>query len=167
MNIVFFGGSSATDDYYNEIYSNLKEIFKGIKNCNIITGGTTGVMEAVNKAAKEEGLHTTGIVLNKWKSYVNEYNDEVFYFENEIDRLSCMLKKGDMFICLDGDLGTLAEVFPTWVYCADVDKKIYIVGEKLTKMISEMHEKGYISYKMEEYITYCTLDELQSIITKI
>lgn len=162
MNIVFFGGSYCTDEYYDKVYKFCKKNFKNKKDkYKIITGATIGVMDAVSKAASEEVLHTSGVVLAKWKDYVNEYNSEVHYFDNELDRLVYMIKNGDIFICFDGDIGTLTELFPTWLYVSDTNKKLYLFGENIKDTIKYMYSNNYIKKESKEYINFVDIDTFE------
>lgn len=163
MNIVFFGGNKITEEYFNEIYITLKEVFKNKKH-NIIAGGTCGTMEAVAKAAKENNLHTIGILLDKWKSYLNAYNDEIELFASETERLHSMISKGDIYVCLDGELGTFAELFPTLMEIEDNNKKLYIAGKKMQKLLDMLIEEGYLAKYIRDNVEYIELEELKEIL---
>ena len=163
MNIVFFGGNKITEEYYNEVYNTLKDVFKD-KRCSVIAGGTCGTMEAVAKAAKENNLHTTGILLDKWKIYLNDYNDEIEIFDNETKRLHSMISKGDIYVCLDGELGTFSELFPTLVEIEDNNKKVYIAGKKMQKFLDMLIEEGYIARYIRENVEYIDLNDLNDVL---
>lgn len=92
MNVVIFGGSYCSENYFNKVYNFVKNNIK-IRDCCIINGGTIGTMEAICKGAKESNIKTIGVVLKKWKKYVNKYVDKVEFYDNEVDRLSYMIKQ--------------------------------------------------------------------------
>ena len=163
MNIVFFGGNKITDEYFDEVYTTLKDVFKD-KKYNVIAGGTCGTMEAVAKAAKENGLHTIGILLNKWKEYLNEYNDQIETFDSETERLHSMITKGDIYVCLDGEIGTFAELFPTLVEIEDNNKKVYIAGKKIQRFLDMLMKEGYIAKYIRDNVEYIELKDLKEIL---
>lgn len=160
MNIVIFGACECTKEYYERVYDFVKNNINGKKH-SIINGGTIGTMEAVSKAAKESSIHNTGAVLNRWSEYINKYVDDVKLFDFELDRIGYMVKNGDVFVCLDGDIGTMAELFPTWIYVMDYNKPLYLVGENLTDTLNYMYDKKYADIGSKPFISFAKMEDLK------
>ncbi len=76
----------------------------------IITGGRTGIMEAVCKGAKEAGGLTIGILPGLTRDEANEYVDiaiptGIGYARNAVNVIA-----GDAIIAISGGPGTLSEI---------------------------------------------------------
>jgi predicted Rossmann-fold nucleotide-binding protein len=141
MNIAFFAGSTCTNEYNNEIYQILSDKFKSNVNIDcIITGGTIGIMEAISKASFENNIYTIGISNSKWEEYVNKYNSNYELYDDELERTKQMLSRADIYICLDGGIGTLSELFLALELCINFNKKMYVCDEKIQKLILYVSE---------------------------
>ncbi len=86
------------------------------KGCVIITGGKSGMMEAVSKGAKSEGGLTIGIIPDADRQSANSYCDVVIptgigYARNIINILA-----GDVIVAIGGGSGTLSEIAYAWQY---------------------------------------------------
>lgn len=147
MNIAVFGGCYENKEYEERVYKLIKE--KTInKDNNIISCGTIGTIGAVCKAANENGLKNIAVSLKKWEKYINEYVDEKYIFENELERLKYVTDTADCYIVFDGDIGTLEELFVILVLAEDSNKPIYILGENILQSINLLIERGVITSKV-------------------
>ncbi|MFC1671021.1 TIGR00725 family protein [Spirochaetota bacterium] len=107
-------GSSEKTGYESEPYSIGKYIAS--KNYVLITGGRSGIMEAVSKGAYEEKGTVIGILPGDNLEKSNEYCSIVIptgvgYARNLINVLSA-----DLVIALGGKAGTLSELAYAWLY---------------------------------------------------
>lgn len=79
----------------------------------VVTGGTVGLMEAVNKGCKEAGGYSIGIT-EKTFEYLqppNKYLDELHSTSNDMEREEYYNKRAAYTIVLPGGPGTLKEGF--------------------------------------------------------
>lgn len=160
MNIVIYGGRNCDKGYYEEIYKFIKKEFKD-KSYHIITGGTSGVMDAVSKASSENSIKTTGVTLTSYKGLINKYVEETIEFDNEFDRMKYITEIGDIFLVFDGDIGTLEELFLTWTYVINRNKTIYIMSKKTSELINFMFENNNLTNEYKKYVKSTTMDEFK------
>jgi len=108
----FFGSARATlgDDSYRiaeELASRLAK-----KGFAIITGGSSGIMQAANKGAFEAGGSSVGlnISLPDMQSY-NQYLTDKFVFDHFFVRKVMLTYASEVYIYFPGGFGTLDEFF--------------------------------------------------------
>ncbi len=158
MNISVFGDCYCSDDEYNKIYEFAKNKLKG-KDIKIINCATIGTVEAISKGAKENNVETIGASLDKWVKYINEYVDELHIFNNEMDRMKYVYDNSDMFLIFDGDLGTKEELFIVLQITENLDKKIYVLGEKIKEFLEYCFKNRHLSEEYKKYIIYSNYNE--------
>ncbi|MBE5821660.1 MAG: hypothetical protein E7311_03605 [Clostridiales bacterium] len=156
LNIAVFGGCYPDKEYEEKVYNLFKEKFIN-KDINIITCGTVGTIEAVCKATKENGLKNIATSLNKWENYINKYIDETHLFDNELDRLKYITNISDMYIVLDGDIGTFEELFVVLEITQDIDKPIYLLGNKVKNALDMLIANEVITDKVLDRFMYVDL----------
>jgi len=113
-NITIFGGSQFKES--SKYYQKAKELGKLLSDngYNVITGGSTGIMEASNKGAKESsksksiGLHMLNLP-NEDKP--NKYLDKLLQFNYFFTRKIALIRYSVAFIIMPGGFGTLDELF--------------------------------------------------------
>ena len=76
-------------------------------------GSNTGLMDAVARAAKENGAMVMGVVPTKLeeRGMVSDVLDVTFRSVNLSDRKDIMLQEADVMVALPGGVGTLDEIF--------------------------------------------------------
>ncbi len=112
--ITIFGGSRFKED--SDYYQKAKELGKKIADLeyNVITGGSGGIMEAVNSGAmdssksKSIGIHIANLPTEKRP---NVYMDKKLKFNYFFTRKAAMIKYSDAYIIMPGGFGTLDEFF--------------------------------------------------------
>jgi len=112
-NICIFGAAreEISDDYKREAYELGKLI--ALKNKKIIFGaGSTGLMGAVARGAKEKGAYLIGVVPNHLNNSGLIYDkcDELILTETLRERKRIMDERADAFVALPGGVGTLEEL---------------------------------------------------------
>jgi uncharacterized protein (TIGR00730 family) len=106
-------GSARTkegDELYTKAYEVAKTIGKG--GFNLITGGGPGVMEAVNKGAKEVGVKSIGINIElPYEQKPNAYINVPLSFRYFFVRKVMFVKYAIAYIVMPGGFGTMDEFF--------------------------------------------------------
>jgi hypothetical protein len=110
--ITIFGSARTAegDGLYAKAY-NLARML-GKSGFNLITGGGPGVMEAVNKGAKEEGVKSIGINIElPFEQKPNPYITIPLSFRYFFVRKVMFVKYAIAYVVLPGGFGTLDEFF--------------------------------------------------------
>jgi uncharacterized protein (TIGR00730 family) len=110
--ITIFGSARTKEG--DHLYGRAYELAKllGKAGFNLITGGGPGVMEAVNKGAKEEGVKSIGINIElPFEQKPNPYITVPLSFRYFFVRKVMFIKYAIAYIVLPGGFGTLDEFF--------------------------------------------------------
>ncbi len=112
LSISFFGGARASTD--DNFYKDAEELAGRLskKGFSIITGGSSGIMQAANKGAFEAGGTSVGLNINLQNAQkYNPYLTERFTFEHFFVRKVMLTFASDVYIYFPGGFGTLDEFF--------------------------------------------------------
>jgi uncharacterized protein (TIGR00730 family) len=110
--ITIFGSARTREG--EDLYARAYELAKmlGKNGFNLITGGGPGVMEAVNKGAKEEGVKSVGINIElPFEQKPNPFITIPLSFRYFFVRKVMFIKYAIAYIVLPGGFGTLDEFF--------------------------------------------------------
>ena len=110
--VTIFGSARAKEG--GELYTKAYELSKAIarNKFNIITGGGPGVMEAVNRGAKEGGVKSVGINIElPMEQKPNPYINLPLSFRYFFIRKVMFIKYAIAYIVMPGGFGTLDEFF--------------------------------------------------------
>ena len=108
----FFGSARASLD--DEVYKHATELASRLakKGFSIITGGSTGIMQAANKGAFEAGGASVGLNVNLPEVQIyNPYLTERFGFDHFFVRKVMLTYASEVYVYLPGGFGTLDEFF--------------------------------------------------------
>lgn len=110
--VTFFGSSRASLE--DDVYKNTAELAGRLakKGFAIITGGSSGVMQAANKGAFEAGGASVGLNINlpAVQTY-NHYLTEKFGFDHFFVRKVMLTYASEVYVYFPGGFGTLDEFF--------------------------------------------------------
>ncbi len=118
MKVTVFGGSSPKpgEPAYEEALQLGQSL--GQAGYTVLTGGYTGVMEAVSRGAAEAGGHVIGVTceeIERWRpTKANAWVQEEWHFQSLQERLMALTDGGEAVIALPGGIGTLTEICMLW-----------------------------------------------------
>ncbi len=149
MKISVFGSSSPKpeDPVYLEglALGNLLGQAKHI----VMTGGYTGIMEAVSRGAAESGGTVIGVTCEQievWRPIsANQWVQKELRFESFYERMLTLVKDCDAAIALPGGPGTLAEISFCWTLMqteAIKQKPLILVGKEWRSVFSRFFESS-------------------------
>ena len=110
--ITIFGSARTTEG--DELYEKAHQLARvlGKNGFNLITGGGPGVMEAVNRGAKEEGVKSIGVNIElPFEQKPNPYITLPLSFRYFFVRKVMFIKYAIAYVVLPGGFGTLDELF--------------------------------------------------------
>jgi len=102
------GGSHVSPRTYQRASELGREIAR--KNCVLITGGRTGVMEAVSKGCQEAGGFSIGILPGECKQEANKFVSVAIPTGLGDARNILVVRAGDGIIAMEGGWGTISEL---------------------------------------------------------
>lgn len=152
--ISIFGSSGHPDDvdYYHQLVK--LGVFLSDHNIEINVGSTTGVVGAVLEGVNK-GCNNCNVRLISYgdQRYIDggDY-DKLVVKDDYFSRLK-LLCESDVFIILDGHLGTMAETMVAWNLMQsqkEFDKKILVFGKNEEKKIRYLSNE--LSFSNKEYL---------------
>lgn len=112
--VVVIGDTRADNAEYE--FAEKLGMYLGSKGYVVITGGRSGIMEAVNKGAFEAGGITIGIIPGADFSQANSWCSVVFPTDLGHARNSITALSADVIISIGGKAGTLTELGFGWIF---------------------------------------------------
>ena len=166
--VSFFGSAQATlgDGSYasaEELASRLSK-----KGFAIITGGSSGIMQAANKGAYEAGGASVGLNINlASKQAYNPYLTEKFGFDHFFVRKVMLTYASEVYVYFPGGFGTLDEFFEivTLVQTKKIRRvPIILYGkdywEPLLGFIEKTLYKKHSAIEKEDMTLYTVVDSV-------
>ena len=141
MKIAVYGG--AQPKLGDEVYQQGIQLGQWIaeNGHTVLTGGYTGIMEAVSKGAAEKGGKVIGVTcqeLENWRNNrANQWVSEEWKLPTLRERLWTILSNSDLGIAMPGGIGTLAEISMLWnhqIIGILSNSPIILVGEEWHKV---------------------------------
>jgi len=175
--VTFFGGARAKPG--SGLYESAEELAGKLakKSFAVITGGSSGIMDAANKGAFEAGGVSVGLNINlSEKQSYNEYLTEKFVFDHFFVRKVMLTYASEVYVYFPGGFGTLDEFFEilTLVQTKKIRKvPIVLFGKKywepLLAFIDQTIHKEFAAIDendMELYKVVDSVDEAYDYIVK-
>ena len=80
----------------------------------VVTGGHSGVMEAVSRGASEAGGHVIGVLAHTLTRTPNKWLKETIVVSSWQERLCQLAELGSGYVVMNGGTGTLVELALVW-----------------------------------------------------
>ncbi len=168
--VTIFG--SARTRKGEQLYTTAYELAKVLarNKFNLITGGGPGVMEAVNKGAKEEGVKSIGINIElPYEQKPNPFITVPLSFKYFFVRKVMFIKYAIAYVVLPGGFGTLDEFFEA-VTLVQTNKirpfPVILVGSDFWNSLVEWMEKNMLArgtISKEEMKIFRVMDDPEEI----
>ena len=163
MKVTVFGGSSPKpgEPAYEEAFLLGQRLAQA--GHTVLTGGYTGIMEAVSKGAAQAGGHVIGVTceeIERWRpTKANAWVQEEWHFQTLHERLMALTDGGDAVIALPGGIGTLTEICMLWNRMAveAVPARPFILAGPGWKEVFELFfqtQSGYIPKKDTRFLSF-------------
>src|SRR3989344_263925 len=166
----FFGTARAS--FEDDLYQNAPELASRLakRGFAVITGGSSGIMQAANRGAFEVGGASIGLNINlpELQAY-NPYLTDRFGFDHFFVRKVMLTYASEVYVYFPGCFGTLDEFFEivTLVQTKKIRKVPLILfgREYWTPLVAFIEQKVYSEHKainkedMELYTLVDTVDE--------
>ncbi len=142
--ITVFGSSQPQPG--SKLYADSFKLGKllGDAGFDLMTGGYTGVMEAVSKGAHEAGAHVVGVTMRRFEDKVNRYVMDEIRTTSFYERFGWLVDRADGYVALHGGIGTLAEVTFTWQ-----ELQLQMVPPRPLVLIGERWRRMFKAFRAE------------------
>ncbi len=120
-------------------------------NYLVMSGGYSGVMEAVSRGARETGGQAIGVTMDIFSITPNRFLTGEIRTRNFFERLETLVSRASGFVALRGGMGTLTEVSLIWNMLQTKtmpDKPIVLVGRFWRPMLRSL--AGHLVVSPEE-----------------
>lgn len=168
--VTFFGSSRTSPE--DELFGQATELAGRLakKGFAVVTGGSSGIMQAANKGAFDVGGASVGLNINLSEAQgYNQYLTDRFIFDHFFVRKVMLTYASEVYIYFPGGFGTLDELFEiiTLVQTKKIRKvPIVLFGKKYWEPILEIinttlyKEFSYINKEdMDLYVVVDSVDE--------
>ena len=160
IQVTIVGDSYAEPDKYDFCVKLGKMLAE--MNAIVITGGRSGVMEAVSKGVFRAGGLTIGILPGIDRREANEYCRVILPTGLGHGRNSVTVLAADVVIAVGGQAGTLTEMGFAWIY-----NKPVIAVRNFGGWSEKMSGQVIDSRRPEKIIGVNTLEEIKKVIEKL
>jgi uncharacterized protein (TIGR00725 family) len=131
-------------------------------NAVVITGGRSGVMEAVCRGAYDAGGITVGILPGMFSGDANSYCRVVIPTGMGHGRNILTILPADLVIAVGGKAGTLSEMGFAWIH-----NKPMIAVKKFGGWAEKMAGKGIDDRRTDPVIEVSSLEEIRQVVGKL
>jgi len=159
LQVTVIGDAMADAEKYS-FCEQLGQMLAGM-NVVVVTGGRSGVMEAVSKGAFQSGGITVGILPGNEKSEANKFCRIVIPTGMGHARNALTVMAADLVIAIGGQAGTLTEMAFAWMY-----NKPIIAIEGFDGWSAKMSGSSFDSRREDQIISVTSLQELKQEIEK-
>lgn len=126
------------------------------KKLRICNGGYRGAMEACSRGARQAGGQIVGVVCSAFSGRnPNPYLTEIIETNGLLDRIATLMRLADAYVVLDGNIGTIAELFLAWNLAATGGQKpILVVGDEMKQAIHGLQAHTEINQDQLDMLTF-------------
>lgn len=138
-----------------------------INDYTVMTGGYSGVMEAISRGASQEGGNVIGVTSEAIEAIrdgiqPNRWVAVEVRHKTLRDRLMYLITEADAYVVMPGGLGTLTEVVLVWelMRVGEISRRpIVCFGDYWGEMLVGLRYSQYIQSQMWDYITFVDTEQ--------
>lgn len=171
---IFGGARTPKENFYYKEAVKLASLLAD-RGFNIMSGGGPGIMEAVNRGAKERGgVESIGLNIDlPFEQIANTYTTKELSFDYFFSRKVMLVKYSMAYVIMPGGFGTLDELFEalTLVQTRKVSGvKIFVIGTEFYTPLLEFLENRLVRDGMvdkEDFLLIKLTDDLECVVREI
>ncbi len=154
--VAVFGSSAINQDSDAALEAERLGRLLAEANLKICNGGYMGVMEACSRGARGANGQITGVVCSAFsRRQPNPYLTGIVEARDLPDRIATLMRMADAYIVLDGNIGTLAELFVAWnVVATGWNRPVLVVGEGLKQALHGLQPYTEIREEQLRMLTF-------------
>lgn len=127
----------------------------------VMSGGYSGVMEAVSQGAHEAGGHVVGVTVELFEARgpVNPWVRERVHTGDLYQRLRYLVERPAAFVVLPGSIGTLTELFLVWTLVSVRGRErapIVLLGETWPGLLEALRHPEAVPRALFEHIEHAS-----------
>jgi hypothetical protein len=147
--IAVFGSSTAAQD--SDAYRLAEGLGRllALAGADVMSGGYSGVMDAVSRGAREKGGRVIGVTTELFarRSPPSQWLTERIHTDDLFDRLRHLIMRPTGYVVAGGNLGTLTELFLAWTMLSVSGRAaapLVLLGERYAGLLDHLATTGLV-----------------------
>ncbi len=147
--IAVFGSSTIEEE--SPAYRAAEELGRRLADAGaaVMSGGYTGVMDAVSRGARAKGAHVIGVTTELFaeRSAPSPHLSEQIHTPDLFDRLRHLVMQPTGYVVAGGNLGTLCELFLAWTLLSvngRAPAPLVLFGDSYAGLVEELSARRLV-----------------------
>jgi len=127
----------------------------------VMTGGYSGIMEAVSRGANEVGGEVVGVTTEQLETLraarINDWVTEHIPYPKLAERLNHLVREADGYVVMPGGVGTLGELTLAWEYMRVEEipmRPLVCYGELWARVLAAFVDDRYVPKSHQQMVTF-------------